>query len=107
MNEEQYLKEKELVAKHTEILSKEEIFWKQKSQEIWLLGDRNFIKNNNSTKNRRNINRITTIKNESIIILTKPDEIKNNFNVFYKNLLNNYDSSIFRHKPKWCLLLLH
>ena len=37
MDNEKYIKEKEVLAKQEEILAKEEIYWRQKSRETWLI----------------------------------------------------------------------
>lgn len=49
-----------------EILAREEIFWRQKSREVWLSdGDRNTKFFHSSTKLKRSRNRIYCIENSS------------------------------------------
>ena len=66
MNNESYLLEKELLRKQEELLSKEEIFWRQKSREKWLDEVEKITKffHNSTIANRAN-NRISSIKNQS------------------------------------------
>lgn len=89
-----YELEKTLLAKQEEILSKEEIFWKQKSRERWLdEGDRNSKYFHNSTKFNRSINTISRIKNQSDIEVDNPSVIADTFVEYFHNLLNNMEGS--------------
>lgn len=94
MNNESYLLEKELLAKQEDILSKEEIFWRQKSQERWLEeGDRNTKFFHNSILYNRANNKITSIRNQSGFSTDKPNEILEIFVDHFQKTLNNWEGS--------------
>lgn len=94
MSQAEYLKERELLADYEDILSKEEVFWKQKSREIWLqVGDKNNKFFHNVTKQRRNLNRITKLETQGNQMVGDPQIIRNEIIQFYSNLLNNLDGS--------------
>ena len=94
MDNKSYLLEKELLAKQEVILSKEEIFWRQKSRERWLAeGDRNTKYFHNSTLYNRAKNNITSIKDQQGINTEKSGEIAGIFVNYFKGILNNQQSS--------------
>lgn len=94
MNSEKYILEKDLLKKQEEILTKEEIFWRQKSREKWLEeGDRNTKFFHNSTIQNRSLNKITSILTPQGSRTENPSEIANTFVSHFKNLLNNYEGS--------------
>ena len=94
MNNDSYMREKELLARQEDILTKEESFWRQKSREKWLdEGDRNTKYFHNSTLYNRSKSKITTIKNLSGILSDKPSEIAETFVKHFQNTLNNYEGS--------------
>ena len=97
MNNESFMLEKEYLHKHEEILAKEEIFWRQKSREKWLLeGDRNTKFFHNSTLSNRNHINITKIKNSEGEQIENPVEIVEILIKHFSNTLNNYE---FCNKP--------
>ena len=108
MNYESFQLEKEYLLKHEEILAKEEIFWRQKSREKWLLeGDRNTKYFHNSTINNRNYINIAKIKNLEGEQTENPIEIAGILTEHFYNTLNNFDSSnkwaqeeMLKHIPK-------
>ena len=94
MDNESYLLEKELLAKQEDLLSKEEIFWKQKSREKWLEeGDRNTKFFHNSTLINRAKNKISSIKTQDGSITENPTEIAATFVNHFQSLLNNFEGS--------------
>ncbi|XP_026450741.1 uncharacterized protein LOC113350847 [Papaver somniferum] len=69
----------------------EELYWKDKSREVWLLeGDRNSPYFHRVTLFRRKINAISWIKNSSNIILTDRDSIGNSFIDYFKGLYSSH-----------------
>lgn len=69
------MKEKELMKDYEDILAKEETYWHQKSKEIWLVdGDKNTKYFHISTKQRRERNRISKLKEDGSLI-EDPKEI--------------------------------
>lgn len=94
MDYKKYELEKTLLAKQEEILSKEEIFWKQKSREKWLAeGDRNSKYFHNTTKFNRTINTISRIKDQSDSEIDNPSKIAKTFVNYFQTLLNNLEGS--------------
>jgi hypothetical protein len=94
MNNDSYMQEKELLARQEDILTKEEIFWRQKSREKWLdEGDRNMKYFHNSTLYNRSKSKISAIKNHSGIVSDKPSEIAETFVKHFQNTSNNYEGS--------------
>lgn len=62
MNNERYLKEKELLKEYEDLQAKEKVLWWHKSRETWMSkGDKNTKFFHNSTKARREINKITIL----------------------------------------------
>lgn len=65
MDNDLYLKEKDLLNSWNDILTKEEVFWRHKSWELWLNeGDKNTKFFHNSTKIRRGGNKIFGLRME-------------------------------------------
>jgi len=65
------------MAKLNDILSKEEMFWRQKSQEVWLsAGDRNTKYFHNATKARREANKIKRVRDKDGRLLEDVEEVK-------------------------------
>ena len=94
MDNEKFIKEKELLIIQEDILAKEEVFWRQKSMEKWLVeGDRNTKFFHNSTIHSKALKTITQIKDNNGSTIDNPTEIAQTFITYYENLLNNYDSS--------------
>ncbi|XP_057863998.1 uncharacterized protein LOC131072015 [Cryptomeria japonica] len=66
MFQEDYILEKELKSKHAELLAREEVYWRDKAWESWLLeGDQNSKKLHASMKARRSSIRIDGIKSRN------------------------------------------
>lgn len=94
-------KEKDFFGKHGDALTREEIFQKQKSREIQLdEGDRNSKLFHNSTKQRRNVNRIVRIKDKRRNILEFPSTIAGESVNFCKKMLNNLEVSNLEEQKK-------
>ena len=94
MDNEKFIKEKELLIIQEDILAKEEVFWKQKLREKWLAEeDRNTKFFHNSTIYNRALKTITQIKDNNGSTINNLAEIAQTFITYYENLLNNYDSS--------------
>ncbi|XP_057840889.2 uncharacterized protein LOC131050696 [Cryptomeria japonica] len=70
MSSEMFLQERDLKSQYSEVLAREDIYWRQKSRECWLgEGDRNTNFFHNSVKARRSQNKITTIYNSENVLL--------------------------------------
>ena len=70
------LGKKILRSKLEDILAKEEIYWKQKSIELWLKeGDKNTKFFHNNTKSKRSINSITKMHSQGGKILEEKEDI--------------------------------
>lgn len=83
MDQESFHQERNLLLEYEDIVSKEEIFWKQKSRENWLrMGDKNAKFFHNITKLRRSKNWISKLEIKHNQILEDPDEIKNEIITF-------------------------
>ena len=94
MDNNKYIKEKELMIKHEEILAKEETFWRQKSCEKWLgEGDRNTKFFHNSTLQNRNLRLITHIKDKEGNMISEPSKLNDELIKYFRECLNNYDTS--------------
>ena len=94
MNNDSYLLEKDLLARKEDILSKEEIFWRQQSQERWLEeGDQNTKFFHNSTLYNRAKSKISSIRNHLSILTDKPNEIVEIFVNHFQKTLNNFEGS--------------
>lgn len=94
MDQESFQRERSLLLKYEDILSKEEIFWKQKSRENWLrMGDKNTKFFHNVTKIRRSKNWISKLQIRNNQISEDPEVIKEEIISFYSNLLNNKEGS--------------
>ncbi|XP_059076663.1 uncharacterized protein LOC131875942 [Cryptomeria japonica] len=96
-------KHKSLNSQLEEILSKEEIYWQQKSKDLWLSdGDRNTKFFHASTKLKCQRCRISSIQNSDGVVLTEEPDIVNEGAQFFKSLLpeelsvfsDNFASSI-------------
>ena len=93
MDNDKFEKEKEFTHKHEDILNKQEIFWRQKSREMWLQGDCNTKSFHRSTIKNRNVNIISKCKNIIGSIVDEPTQIAKNFVDYYIDILNNYECS--------------
>lgn len=94
MDNEIFNQEMALILKLNDLLAKEELFWRQKSREIWLkVGDRNTKYFHNSTKVYREINRIASIATSDGQLLEDPIEIRDSAVDFFSNLLNDREDS--------------
>ncbi|XP_059064650.1 uncharacterized protein LOC131856751 [Cryptomeria japonica] len=90
MDEPLFLKEQILLTEYENILTKEEIFWKQKSRKTWLKdGDCNTKFFHNSTKQRRWVNQISNIKNYQGVNMEEPLEVVAEGVRFFEGILNN------------------
>ena len=88
LNEETYSSQKNLQEQWEELCSREELYWRQKLQELWLQdGDRNSKFFHNSAKQKRTNNTIFHIKDASGTLLTNENLIRNEGVKFFKNLL--------------------
>ena len=88
MNEETFLSQKNLQDQWEELSSREEMYWRQKSRELWLQdGDRNTKFFHNSAKQKRTNNTIFHIKDASGNLLTNENLIRSEGLNFFKNLL--------------------
>lgn len=94
MNNKTYLQEKKYLLKQEEILAKEEVFWKQKSREKWLAeGDHNTKYFHTSALQHKATNNISKIKDIQGNSIDNPIEIIGIFVDYFKDILNNYESS--------------
>lgn len=83
-----------LLLEYEDILSKEEIFWKQKSRENWLrMGDKNTKFFHNVTKLRRSKNWISKLEIKKNQTIEDPKEINKEIISYYFKLLNNTEGS--------------
>lgn len=74
MDEMAFLEEKALLSRYKETLSREEIFWRQKSRDMWLKnGDHNTKFFHSSVKERWVRNRIFSISDSQGRLLTDQD----------------------------------
>lgn len=72
-----------------EILAREEVYWRQKSRELWLAdGDKNKKKIHASTKMKRVRSRISCIQDSQGNILSDDGDISREAVKFFKNLLS-------------------
>lgn len=89
-----YLEEKKLLANYEDILAKEEVFWHQKSREMWLSeGDKNTKFLHNSTRQRRLVNRITKIRTSEGSITKDHNHIASEVVKYYEGIFNNWAGS--------------
>ena len=94
MNNDSYFLEKELLTKQEDILSKEEILWRQKLRERWLdEGDQNMKFFHNSTLYNRAESKISSINNHLSISTDKPSEIAKKIVDHFQKILNNFEGS--------------
>lgn len=94
MDHESFHQEKKLLLEYEDILSKEEIFWKQKSRENWLrMDDKNTKFFHNVRKIRRGKNWISKLESKDNQIIEDHVQIKKEITTFFSNLLNNLDGS--------------
>lgn len=97
-----FVKENHLLAKYEDILSKEEIFQKQKSREGWLrAGDKSTKYFHNVMRVRRNKNKITRLEVQGNYTIKDPQAIRNEIVQFFSKLLNNEDGFDLREKMKF------
>ncbi|XP_059068533.1 uncharacterized protein LOC131859038 [Cryptomeria japonica] len=90
MDEALFLGEKKLLVDHESILTKEEVFWKQKSRETWLEeGDKNTKLFHNSVRMRRVINHILKIKLSDGFEVANPKFIAKEAVNFFSLILNS------------------
>lgn len=89
-----YTKKKVFLNKMNDLLVKEELFWHQKSIELWLKGgEKNTKFFHNSTKMWREINRITYNKFGDGRLLEKIEDIKGVIVEYFQNILNEWEGS--------------
>lgn len=89
-----FAKEKSLLGRLKEVVEKEEFFWRQKSREVWLkASDGNMKFFHNSTKERIEVNRISSIKGSNGRMVDDLVEIRNKTVDFFQTLLNDYEGS--------------
>ncbi|XP_059066715.1 uncharacterized protein LOC131857941 [Cryptomeria japonica] len=95
MREDEFKKVKDLNKEYSEVLSREEVFWRNKSRETWLKeGERNTKFLHNLVKVRRASNKIYSIKNANGIVLTKKEDICSEVVRFFSSpLVNNFQDS--------------
>ena len=81
-----------MLTKQEDILTKEEIFWRQKLRERWLSeGDRNTKFFHNSTLHNRAMSKILSIKNHKGILIDKPNENLEIMVEHFQQILNNFE----------------
>ncbi|XP_059070613.1 uncharacterized protein LOC131068907 [Cryptomeria japonica] len=86
---EKFLQERELKGQYSELLAREEVFWRQKLRECWLKeGDRNIKFFHNSVKVKRSRNKIMSILNKENAELDKMDDINKEAVDFFLSLLS-------------------
>lgn len=95
---------KSLRSELEEILAREEVYWRQKSRELWLSGgDKNTKFFHSSTKLKRARSRITCIRDCHGNMLFESDDISSEAVKFFKNLLssenNDVSNNIASHIP--------
>lgn len=101
-----FLEEKQLLAEYEDILSKEEILWKQKTRENWLqAGDRNIKFFHNVTRIRRGIKRISRLDIQGKGTIDDLVAIGNEIVCFFSKLLNNEEGSDLIEKRKLLLFI--
>lgn len=77
------------------MLAREEIYWRQKSRELWLSnGDRNIIFFHSSTKIKRCKNRISCIQCQNGNLLTDSKDITSEVVRFFKSLLSSENGNL-------------
>ncbi|XP_059068658.1 uncharacterized protein LOC131859127 [Cryptomeria japonica] len=90
-----FQKHKSLNSQLEEILSREQIYWRKKSRDLWLSdGDRNTKFFHALTKLKHQRCQISSIHNSDGVVLTKESDIVNEGVRFFKSLLSE-ESSIF------------
>ncbi|XP_059068653.1 uncharacterized protein LOC131027512 [Cryptomeria japonica] len=93
MDEVDYLTENDLLSRYGEVLQREEIYWKQKSQENWLkAGDRNTKFFHSSVKARRSLNRILSLRLVDGTSTEDPNRISKEAVDFFGNLWRKSES---------------
>ena len=92
MNNDNYKLWKELFAKEEDILTKEEIFWRQKPWESWLEEeDGNTKYFHNLTLYNRAKRTTTSIRNHEGIVIEKPTKIAEFFVKHFQKILYNLE----------------
>lgn len=89
MNQVIFLREEDFLKDYEDVLSKEEIFWRQKSRETWLAKeDKNTNFFNTNTNIRRNMNRSSLIRKPNIEVLDDPEAISREVVNYFEELIN-------------------
>ncbi|XP_057863188.2 uncharacterized protein LOC131071390 [Cryptomeria japonica] len=89
MSSESFLQERDLQNQYNEILTREEIYWQQKSREYWLKeGDKNTKFFHNSVEARRSWNKITSIHNKGNVLLENLEDINSEVISFFLTLFS-------------------
>ncbi|XP_059067799.1 uncharacterized protein LOC131858542 [Cryptomeria japonica] len=95
MSEAYFLKEKKLKIDLAEIFLREEIYWQEKSRELWInVGDSNSKFFHASVKAKRGKNRIDSINNSIGMQNSKPEEIEEIAVEYFKQILGSEDDQI-------------